>query len=55
MVEGSKEVTPQKYSITVKLNAKLEAYGEYTVRADDFKELEDELEKVSTLFAKTVI
>lgn len=55
MVTDTKEVTPQKYSITVKMNAKREVYGEYTVRADTFEELETELGKVSALFVNSVL
>jgi hypothetical protein len=54
-MEETKKVDTQRYSITVKMNAKREAYGEYTVRADTIEELAEESNKVKQIFLSHVL
>jgi len=53
-MKQTKTVEQAKYSINIKVSAKQEVYGEYTVKADTFEELETELEKVGALFIQHV-
>ena len=50
MEEQSKQVDTKPFSITIKVNAKREFYGEYSVRAETLEELEDNLTSVGVMF-----
>ena len=54
MAEKTEKVSPERYSVNVKMNAKRELYGEYTVKADTLEELEKDLTAVSTLFRRHI-
>lgn len=43
MEEESKQIEAKPFSLTMKMNAKGEIYGEVSVRADTSDELEDKL------------
>lgn len=53
-MEKTEKQDEYKFAINVKVNAKGEPYGEFTVRSNDFVELETELQQVKSLFTKYV-
>lgn len=53
-MEKTEKIEQARYSINVKVSAKRELYGEYTVKADTIEELESDLEKVGVLFLKQI-
>jgi len=53
-MEQSNKLNPDRYSINIKVSAKRELYGEYTVKADTYEELEEQLERVGALFLRQI-
>lgn len=48
--EATQTVEAKPFSMTIKVNAKREYYGEFTVRADTKEELEDNLVYAGEVF-----
>ena len=56
MVEENTQtiVEPNNFTLTIKMNAKREVYGEYTVKADTFEELEERSARAQALFGRRI-
>lgn len=50
MEEENKQIEAKPFSMTVKMNAKREMYGEVSVRADTSEELEEKLMTALDIF-----